>query len=104
MEENGVIEMAAMKIIANSGDARSLAFQALDYAKKGDFEQSDSLLKKSDESAKEAHKIQTELMVDEANGKELKISVLLIHSQDHLMTSMLAVELIKEMILMYKKK
>jgi len=28
--------------------------------------------------------------------------VLLVHSQDHLMTSMLAQELIKEMIIMYK--
>ncbi len=97
-------ELVSMNIIANSGDARSFAFAALEEAKKGNFEEADELMKKSNESATLAHKAQTELLFAEANGNKTDINVLLIHSQDHLMTSMLAAELIKELILLYKDK
>lgn len=49
-----------------------------------------------------AHKAQTDLLFNEMNGNPTPVNVLLVHSQDHLMTSMLAQELIKEMIIMYK--
>jgi len=104
MEENNELDLVSMSIIANSGDARSLSFQALTAAKEGDFDKADELLKKSDESATLAHKAQTELLFKEANGEKQNINVLLIHSQDHLMTSILASELIKEMITLYKNK
>ncbi len=102
MDDENVL--SSMTIIANSGDARSYAFRALEAAKLGDFEEAEEMLKKSQESANLAHKAQTELLVKEANGEKQDINVLLIHSQDHLMTSMLAVELINEIILLYKNK
>lgn len=97
-------ELVSMTIIANSGDARSFAFQALEKAKLGDFESAEKLLIESDKAANLAHKAQTELLVKEANGDKQDVNVLLVHSQDHLMTSMLANELIKEIILIYKNK
>ncbi|MHC5248526.1 PTS lactose/cellobiose transporter subunit IIA [Enterococcus sp. LJL120] len=102
--DNTLSEVSSMTIIANSGDGRSYAFRALEAAKKGDFEQSDELIKKAEESIRLAHKGQTELLVSEANGDENDINILMIHAQDHLMTSMLAEELIKEIILLYKDK
>lgn len=104
MEDNNASEIVSMTIIANSGDARSFAFQALEEAKLGNFDVSDGLMKKSDEAATLAHKAQTELLFAEANGVKQEVNVLLVHSQDHLMTSMLASELIKEIILLYKNK
>lgn len=97
------LDLVSMNIIANSGDARSFAFGALEAAKKGDFEQADALMKQSKASATLAHKAQTELLFKEANGEKNDVNVLLVHSQDHLMTSLLAQELIQEMITMYKK-
>ncbi|MDU5109435.1 MAG: PTS lactose/cellobiose transporter subunit IIA [Clostridium sp.] len=102
MDEENVL--SSMTIIANSGDARSYAFRALEEAKAGNFKEAEEMLNKSQEAANLAHKAQTELLVKEANGEKQEINVLLIHSQDHLMTSMLAVELIKEFILLYKNK
>ncbi len=102
--DNTAGEMVSMMIIANSGDARSYAFRALEAAKASKFEDADELLKKSDASMNLAHKAQTELLIKEASGEKQDINVLLVHSQDHLMTSMLANELIKEMIYMYKNK
>lgn len=104
MTENSSSELMAMTLIANSGDARSLAFQALEEAKVGNFDEADRLLKESDEKSKIAHHAQTELLCSEANGDHLELNVLLVHAQDHLMTSMLAVEMIREFITLYKNE
>lgn len=98
------LDMLSFGIIANAGDSRSFAFQALDAAKEGNFEEADRLLEKSDESADKAHKAQTDLLFAEMNGDHKNVNVLLVHSQDHLMTAMLANQLIREMIDLYRKQ
>ena len=102
-QENGP-EMISFGIIAHAGDARSYAYGALAAAKAGNFEEAAELLKQSDAAAVEAHHMQTDLLINEANGNKTTVDVLLVHAQDHLMTSMLAVELIKELIELYKNK
>lgn len=95
-------EMVAMGIIASAGDARSYAFAALEEAKKGNFAEADRLLEECRKAGVEAHQAQTELLVAEANGNAPQMNVLLVHAQDHFMTSMLAEELIRELITLYK--
>lgn len=51
----------------------------------------------------EAHNIQTALLTKEAQGDHTPVDVLLVHAQDHLMTSILAKELIEQMIELYKR-
>ena len=104
MSENTSSELIAMTLIANSGDARSLAFQALEEAKAEHFEVADGLMKESDEKTKIAHQAQTEILFAEAGGTRLELNVLMVHAQDHLMTSMLAVEMIREFITLYKTR
>ena len=104
MEENDKYQLIAMNIIASSGETRSLAFEALREAKAGNIAQADEMLKQADETIITAHKAQMDLLVGEANGEKADLSILLIHSQDHLMTSMLALDLIKEMVDMIKNK
>ena len=45
-----------------------------------------------------AHNTQTKLIQAEINGEDLKISLLLIHAEDHLMAAISEKSLIKEMI------
>ncbi|HET6784806.1 MAG TPA: PTS lactose/cellobiose transporter subunit IIA [Erysipelotrichaceae bacterium] len=94
----------AMTLIAYSGEARTHAFQALKSAREKDFDQAKSLMKQAEQSSTKAHQAQTSLLVSEANGESVTLNVLLIHAQDHLMTSMLALELIQEMILLHESK
>ena len=94
----------ALEIIAYSGEARSVAFSALQAAKNNQFEEANSLMKQAEEIAKKAHKTQTELLINEAQGNKISLDILLIHAQDHLMTCMLAFDLIKELIELYKSK
>lgn len=107
MEENDQTlsgEEISFGLIANAGQARSLAFQALASAKSGDFDAADELLAQSKEASLAAHHQQTELLTQEARGNHMQLDVLLVHAQDHLMTAMLAQELIEELITLYKIK
>lgn len=96
-QEEGT-EMISFGIIAAAGTARSCAFNALAAAEEGNFDEADKLMKESEEAALEAHHQQTNLLVKEANGDHTPVDVMLVHAQDHLMTSLLARELIAEII------
>lgn len=89
----------AFSLIAKAGEARSYAFEALDKAKDGEFEEANALLKKADELLTEAHQIQFQLLSQETAGTcEVELSFIMVHAQDHLMTAILAKELITEQI------
>lgn len=96
------LEMISMQIIAGAGDAKGLIFDALEEAKKGNFEKAKEFVKQSEEASKTAHKVQMDLLVAQANGELGAVDVLLVHAQDHLMTTLLAQELIKEIIRLYE--
>lgn len=91
-------EMIAFGLVAQAGNARSNAYEALNAAKQNDYERARTLMLQADESILNAHKIQADLLAREANGDHQTVDVLLVHAQDHLMTAMLAKELISELI------
>lgn len=91
-------ETFSFGLIGDAGMARSLAFEALKAAKKGGFAHADELMEQSKQAGLEAHHKQTSLLVREAGGDHVPVDVMLVHAQDHLMTSMLAQELIEEII------
>lgn len=97
-------ETVAMELITYSGNARSMAFGALEKAKEGHFEEAEQMLADSKKENTKAHNAQSELLFAEANGEKAEIGILLVHAQDHLMTSMLAIELIQELIVLHKEK
>ena len=103
-EEEMSQEMISFGIVASAGQARSLAFEALSAAREGDFDRAQELMDESEKIGLEAHDEQTKLLVKEANGEHTPVDVLLVHAQDHLMTSMLARELIEELIYLHKEK
>lgn len=92
------MEQIVFSLITNSGAARSYAFEALDEALSGKYEESVDLMRKSKIEISNAHKIQTSLIQNEAAGNKTEVSLLLVHAQDHLMTSILAKDLIEKMI------
>lgn len=96
-------EMIAMQIIAGAGDGKGLAFEALEAAKEGRFEEVGQLMKESNQASVTAHNAQTKILVASANGEPVPMDVLLVHSQDHLMTGIIAQEMIQEMIQMYQR-
>nr|WP_263314598.1 PTS lactose/cellobiose transporter subunit IIA [Mammaliicoccus sp. Marseille-Q6498] len=93
----------AMKLITFGGDAKSNAMEAIYKAKEGKFDEADEKIEQAEISLNEAHNAQTSLLTKEAQGEKSDISLLMVHSQDHLMTAMTFKDLAKELIDVYKK-
>lgn len=97
------MEDVVMGLIINAGQARSLAYKALKQAKIGDFAQAEELMAQSRMALNEAHLVQTQLIeADQGEGKT-RVTLVLVHAQDHLMNAMLARELIAELIELHQK-
>ena len=97
-------EQIAFSIILHAGDARSHALEALRYAREHKFVEAGESIAQAKVKLIAAHHIQTDLLQAEARGEKQEINLLLIHAQDHLMTAILAKDLIEEMILMFKER
>lgn len=102
VEEDQNLE-AIMGLIVNGGNAKSSAFEAIDAAKHGDFDGADAKLKEADGFLSEAHNSQTGMLTDEANGKHAHVTLLTVHSQDHLMNAITFRDLAGEIVDLYKK-
>lgn len=94
-------EEICMTIIANSGSGRSLAHQAVQEAKDGNFNDSEKLLKQCEEDMKRAHVAHSELLRLDASG-ELKQTALSIHAQCHVMSSIVIQENSEQLVEVYK--
>ena len=103
-ENKGTIsEVAIFELISYSGDARSYIYEAFEQVKAGDYQEADALLEKSEESIIQAHNMQTSLIHEEARGNKVELGLILVHAQDHLMSTLLAKELVRHMIGMQKE-
>lgn len=99
--ENTQLE-SVMSLIMHSGEAKSNAFEAIQKAKKP-FEEAHEKLKAADEALVLAHKSQTVMLTQEAQGEKIELSLLMMHAQDHLMTSLTFIDLAKEVVAVYER-
>ena len=56
------------------------------------------------EAGKEAHAIQTKLIEEDEGMGKTTMTLVMVHAQDHLMTSILCREMITELVQIYKSK
>lgn len=92
-----------MNLIINSGEAKSLAIEAIGFAKEEQFNIAEDKLIEAKSALTSAHKSQTSLLTKEAQGEKTELSLLMVHGQDHLMTSIAFVDMASEIIDVYKK-
>lgn len=97
------LEEAVMEIIVNAGQSRSLCFEALHAARQGNIDEANSLLREADVYARQAHKMQTKLIEQDAGEARQPMTLIMVHAQDHLMNSLLARELSEEIIHLYQR-
>ena len=89
-------EQDILTIICSSGEASNHAFKALDYAAKGDFDTARNCILEGRASVSKAHKLQSEYLFAECgeNSTDEKVSLLMVHAQDHLMNAILALDMV----------
>lgn len=87
-----------MGLIVEAGNARASAFTALAESKKGEISKAEELMNQAEKSMNKAHNQQSQILTAEANKEIDKVNLLTVHAQDHLMTAILAIELVGEII------
>lgn len=102
-DEVKTLENIIFSLISYSGEARSLAMEAMAKAREGAYVEAEEKLKAAEACIGNAHKYQTELIQKEAGGEKAEISLLLIHAQDHLMNAITIKELAYEIIALSRK-
>lgn len=98
-------EMTAkgLELVAYSGDARADYLFAIKLAGEGKFEEAEERIKQGNETLTSAHIAQTELLHAEAQGKYSDVTMIMVHGQDHLMTTVLLKDLIKTIVDLERK-
>ena len=98
------LEMQIMNIIINAGDCKNHAYMALSKVNEGEYEEAEQEMQLANDALAKAHDAQTEMLQKEAGGEKVDFSILFVHAQDHLMTSILAKELVTELIDLYRTR
>ncbi|MFC4651933.1 PTS lactose/cellobiose transporter subunit IIA [Lactococcus nasutitermitis] len=87
-----------MGIIMSGGNAKGLAFQAIQQAKAGDFEAAEQSLTDSSNELRSAHDVQTDLLTRLAQGEKIGWNLYMVHAQDHLMNAITFKDLAVEVV------
>lgn len=91
-------ELLCFKLISAAGTARSCNIEAIQEAKKGNFEKAEALIEEGKKQLINAHDVHNELLQFNANGGNIGSSMLVMHSEDQLMSTetlqILAIEFI----------
>lgn len=98
------IQLIAFNIILHSGNAKTLTHKAFAAMKVANFTMANQLLEEANEEILEAHKSQSELLQLYANGTNINMEIIMVHAQDHLMTTMTFREMAIEMSHLYEQQ
>lgn len=60
-------------------------------------------MKEAKESLAEAHNSQTQILATEAGGESVELGFIMVHAQDHLMTTLLLSDIVEHLIEIYTK-
>lgn len=98
-------EMQIMELISTAGESKAKVFEALKKVKQNDFEGARALIAEARKIDVEAHNIQTQLITQDISEEveSPAMSLLMVHAQDHYMTSQLAKDLIEALIEVFDK-
>lgn len=97
------LELLSFQIIANVGEAKSSLFQAMKAAREERFEEAEDFIKTAEESLGKAHEFHVEMLQKESEEEPIKVTLLLMHAEDQMMTTEMLKDVTSEMLLMHKK-
>jgi PTS system cellobiose-specific IIA component len=92
----------AMEIIMHAGDGRLRVSEALNAVSKNDYVGAAEKLKEAQKEITQAHRLQTDMIQDEAKGEGPGYSLLFTHAQDTLMTINSEFTLAKQLVKVFE--
>ena len=97
------LQVVAFEIILHSGSALTSVHEAFADMREGHYNEAAEKLEVANADLLEAHHAQTNLLQEYASGTDIKIEIIMVHAQDHLMTTMTLREVALEMLNLYRK-
>jgi len=98
------MELISFQIISTVGTAKSMYVEAIQAAKKGNFEEADRLIEEGAKIFVEGHHAHGSLIQQEASGEKVEFSLLFMHAEDQLMTTETFKIVAEELIELYRNK
>ncbi|WP_194189883.1 PTS lactose/cellobiose transporter subunit IIA [Clostridium chrysemydis] len=96
------LELISFNIISSVGMAKSSYIEAMKAAEKGEFDLVNEKMEEGDKYFSKGHNSHTELIQQEASGKGVTPTILLMHAEDQLMSAETIKILTKEVIKLNK--
>ena len=87
MSDFNELAATSFQIIASVGNARSLYIEAIQEAKRGNFDHARELLEEGERSFLAGHDAHTALVQAEAAGEPTQMCLMLTHAEDQLMSA-----------------
>lgn len=100
MEE---LELFCFKLISAAGTARSCNIEAIKEAKNGNFKKAEELIKEGKNQYLRAHDVHNELLQRKAAKEDTNSLILIMHSEDQLMSAEMFQILAEEFINTYRR-
>ncbi len=97
------LELTAFQIISAVGTARSCYIEAIQEAKKSNYEAAEKLIAEGDDAFVEGHDAHASLLQKEAAGEGGNINLLILHAEDQLMSAEGFKTIALEFIEVYKR-
>ena len=97
------IQVTAFEIILHSGNGRTIVHEAFGLMDDSKFTEAQQKLDDANEEILQAHLSQNDLLKKYASGTVIDMEIIMVHAQDHLMTTMTLYEVANQMMNMYKK-
>lgn len=96
------IEVSSMQMILHSGNSRNDSCEAIKFAKNKEYEAADESIKRSHGELLQAQKEHAKVLRDMAESGMMETNLLLVHAEDHVSVSEMALEMAKELVDVYK--
>lgn len=96
-------EQISFQIISHSGQARSHILESLRRYREGDVEGCRTLVSEASEMISKAHAVHFHLIQKDAQGEGRPLTLLLMHAEDHLMSTQTMRDLVQELIEIFEK-
>lgn len=93
--------LKSFETISHAGVSKSESSEAMMYAKSYNFKEAGEHLILAKDSLIKAHQLQTDLIVEECQGKGVSVDIILVHAQDHISMAQMMFEVANEVITLY---
>ena len=96
------LEVSSMQMIMHSGNSRNDSCEAIKFVKNKEFEAAEQCLEKSNSELLMAQKEHAKVLREMAESGKMETNLLLVHAEDHVSVSEMALDMARELVDVYK--